>query len=94
MDILLELANYYQICRGEFQWRTLVWLSLGIVLSSLFWQIRLGRKGLTPARCEAATSNLPNQDFMDSIGLPTMKSVSYRYLLLIGCKMKKKKRKS
>ena len=50
VETLLELANYYQLCRGEFQWKTLVWLSLGIVLFSLFWQIRLGRKGLTPAR--------------------------------------------
>lgn len=50
MEILLGLANYYQLCRGEFQWRTIAWLSIGIVLFSLFWQIRLGRKGLTPAR--------------------------------------------
>ena len=50
METLLELANYYVLLRGEFQWRTLLWLSLGIVLSNFFWQIRLGRKGLTPAR--------------------------------------------
>lgn len=50
MDKLLEIANYYQLYRGEFQWRTLVGLSIGVVLFSLFWQIRLGRKGLTTAR--------------------------------------------
>lgn len=50
MDTILDLANYYQFCRGEFQWRTLAWLSLGVVLFSMFWQFRLGRKGLTPAR--------------------------------------------
>lgn len=50
MEYLSELANYYHLCRGGFQWRTIAYLSIGIVLFSLFWQIRLGRRGLTPAR--------------------------------------------
>lgn len=48
--ILLELADYYQFCKGEFQWKTIALLSIGIVMLSLFWQVRLGRKGLTWGR--------------------------------------------
>ena len=50
MEKLSEFANYYQLCRGEFLWKTIVCLAIGIMLFSLCWQIRLGRKGLTPAR--------------------------------------------
>lgn len=50
MEQLNWLYSNYSLHKGEVQWIILLVLSVGIVVSSLFWQLRLGKKGVTQAR--------------------------------------------
>ena len=50
MEQLNWLYSNYSLHKDEVQWIILLVLSVSIVVSSLFWQLRLGRKGLTLVR--------------------------------------------